>query len=463
MVGWAMMVGAGCGLVAGLDNPTQGGGGTGGATAGGAGGNTTSASCGNGTKEAGEECDDGNHKDADGCEADCTLPKCGNGIVDPGELCFSTHSTTVPIPLMAGYDGLSGLELIDCDLDGDLDIVTSSLAAARNDGTGTFDKVVQTENVLGTWGLARADLGGGSYELVAATLGAGRTYWYSPDPAANCTYLQTGGLATYSGLLGFTVINANGNAIPDVAKVFAGQGGQYGKISMNIDHDPGDSASSSVWSDLPSGVTAGDLVGDAGEDLVIAATVENEVVIIDNFQGTFGNNSLVFNVPGGGVGDQPVSVAVGDLDKDGALDIVTANAGAETIAVLHNLGAGTFAAQIPEPSVKGTNGVVASKPRFVVLGDVNVDGFVDAVTANSGDPSGKSSVSVFLNDGTGRLLLATKAEFPAVEYDSPFEVGRQPVSLRLGDLNGDGAIDIAAANAYVENSMTSVTVLLSSP
>jgi cysteine-rich repeat protein len=43
--------------------------------------------CGNGTIESGEECDDGNTEDADGCQADCQLPVCGDGIVDPDEQC----------------------------------------------------------------------------------------------------------------------------------------------------------------------------------------------------------------------------------------------------------------------------------------------------------------------------------------------------------------------------------------
>jgi cysteine-rich repeat protein len=45
------------------------------------------ATCGNGITEPGEQCDDGNTTDGDGCEHDCKLPTCGNGIVDAGEEC----------------------------------------------------------------------------------------------------------------------------------------------------------------------------------------------------------------------------------------------------------------------------------------------------------------------------------------------------------------------------------------
>ena len=47
----------------------------------------TSPSCGNAITDPGEQCDDGNVADADGCEHDCTLPACGNAITDPGEQC----------------------------------------------------------------------------------------------------------------------------------------------------------------------------------------------------------------------------------------------------------------------------------------------------------------------------------------------------------------------------------------
>ena len=43
--------------------------------------------CGNGVVEPGEECDDGNLTNGDGCDANCTLTRCGNGVQSPGEAC----------------------------------------------------------------------------------------------------------------------------------------------------------------------------------------------------------------------------------------------------------------------------------------------------------------------------------------------------------------------------------------
>jgi cysteine-rich repeat protein len=44
--------------------------------------------CGDGNLDPGEECDDGNNADGDGCSANCTIePFCGDGNLDPGEEC----------------------------------------------------------------------------------------------------------------------------------------------------------------------------------------------------------------------------------------------------------------------------------------------------------------------------------------------------------------------------------------
>jgi MYXO-CTERM domain-containing protein len=43
--------------------------------------------CGDGILQAGEQCDDGNVEDGDGCRGNCSIEACGDGIADMGEAC----------------------------------------------------------------------------------------------------------------------------------------------------------------------------------------------------------------------------------------------------------------------------------------------------------------------------------------------------------------------------------------
>lgn len=45
------------------------------------------STCGNGVRDTGEECDDGNQINTDGCTNECRLPRCGDAIIQPGEQC----------------------------------------------------------------------------------------------------------------------------------------------------------------------------------------------------------------------------------------------------------------------------------------------------------------------------------------------------------------------------------------
>lgn len=441
---------------------TGGTAGSGGAT----GGTTTSgpAVCGNGEQEAGEECDDENLVDADGCEADCTLPSCGNGIVDPGELCLTAQKT---VSFQAS--DVRDIVLVDCDSDANLDIVVScavnsygGLFAFRN-AKGSFDEQIYSESGLDNIGLSVSHLTPDVFELVSVDKLKARTTWHSSS--GNCHFGYAVGLPddySVNGPADIVTLNANGNENPDAAKIFNSPNGNSSRVDLTIDHDPGlHVVGPSFYSPKPQFIAAGDLVGDSLDDLLVPG--DKRLLLFENKDGVFSDSFLPFDVPTAGLSSDPADAALGDLDLDGDSDIVTADTDTSTIGVLRNLGQGAFAASVPEPSVEGSNGVAAAKPRSIALGDLNNDGFLDAITANSDDSTGKSSVSVFLNDGTGKLVLATKASFPLVGVDAPFEVGRQPVSVKVGDLNGDGVPDIATANAYVENGMSSVSVLLSNP
>ena len=47
----------------------------------------TAVVCGDGALDPGEECDDGNHRNGDGCRSDCSAPKCGDGVQEGFESC----------------------------------------------------------------------------------------------------------------------------------------------------------------------------------------------------------------------------------------------------------------------------------------------------------------------------------------------------------------------------------------
>jgi uncharacterized protein (TIGR03437 family) len=175
----------------------------------------------------------------------------------------------------------------------------------------------------------------------------------------------------------------------------------------------------------PQSVAAADFNGDGKPDLVTANLNGNNITVL------LGNGSGGFTAAPGSpfaVGISPIFVAVGDFNRDGKLDIVTANSGDNTATELLGDGSGGFVAAPGSPFVVGMN------PASVAVGDFNGDGKLDIVTANSGD----NTATELLGDGSGGFAAAA---------GSPFAVGTNPRSVVVGDFNGDGELDFVMANA----------------
>ena len=93
------------------------------------------------------------------------------------------------------------------------------------------------------------------------------------------------------------------------------------------------------------------------------------------------------------VGHGPYSIVAADLDKDGQMDLATANTDADTVSVLRNLGSGAFATAITYnvgrlAEIRNRHGC---GPRRLAR---------DLVTANNNS----NTISVLRNLGDGTLL-----------------------------------------------------------
>lgn len=120
------------------------------------------------------------------------------------------------------------------------------------------------------------------------------------------------------------------------------------------------------------------------------------------------------------VGSNPVSVAVGDFNRDGNQDLAVVNQGTNNVSILLGDGAGGFGAP--------TNHDVGSNPMSVAVGDFNGDGKQDIAVANLSS----ANVSILLGDGAGGFGTATN-----------FSVGFGPSAVAVADFNGDHKQDLA--------------------
>jgi hypothetical protein len=205
-------------------------------------------------------------------------------------------------------------------------------------------------------------------------------------------------------------------------------------------------------------VAVGDLDGDGDDDVALTDGGSDGLFVAHNDAGTFVMQSPL------SVGSEPWSVALGDLDGDGDLDAVTANRGDDTVTVLLGDGALSLSRQSPDVAIQRSASLIpAGAPISLALGDLDGDGDLDVVTANSDGSSSRSSVTVLLNDGTGALSVARARSDPEIATDSPMEVGVSPHTVRLADLNADGALDIITASPTVQAGTSYVSVLLSRP
>jgi hypothetical protein len=129
--------------------------------------------------------------------------------------------------------------------------------------------------------------------------------------------------------------------------------------------------------------------------------------------------------PNNGLNTKPVSIAAGDFNGDGTLDVAVARTDGKFVSVLLGSGGGSF----------GTSNDmnIGKTPNFIKAADVNGDGKLDLITADQED-----AITVFLGNGDGTFT-------PIGSF--PTGSGTKPVAFDIADLNGDGKPDLAVADS----------------
>lgn len=132
-------------------------------------------------------------------------------------------------------------------------------------------------------------------------------------------------------------------------------------------------------------------------------------------------------------GKAPWGVTTGDVNKDGRTDVVVANQDNGTLSVFLQEGAPDFL--LPNIGQEISLGA-ATESTLVRLGDLDNDGFLDAVVSNADNPA--PTISLMRGNGTAEL------------FDSPGcllgEENGGTRGIALADMDGDGRLDIVATN-----------------
>jgi hypothetical protein len=335
-------------------------------------------------------------------------------------------------------DNTYSVVLGDVDGDGHLDLVAGNWYQTNklylNDGSGGFtagtDGTAIGTETDGTLSVLLGDVNGdGHLDLVAGNnngtnklyLNSGSGAFFNAD--TDGTVIGNDIDFTYSVVLG----DVNGDGHLDLV---AGNNGQTNKLYLNSGSGAffnAETAGTAIGNDQDKtrSVVLGDVDGDGDLDLVAGNDNQINKLYLNDGSGGFADSGTAI----GSENDFTRSVVLGDVNGDGHLDLVAGNDGGTNKLYL-NSGSGAFFNAGTAGTAIGseTDGTLS-----VVLGDVDGDGDLDLVPGNW-DVTNK----LYLNDGSGGFTAGTGT---AIGSDTDLTY-----SVVLGDVDGDGDLDLVASN-----------------
>ncbi|KYC46203.1 MAG: FG-GAP repeat protein [Candidatus Methanofastidiosum methylothiophilum] len=210
-----------------------------------------------------------------------------------------------------------------------------------------------------------------------------------------------------------------------------------------------------------------DVNGDGKEDVLVANNGINKVYISTPVYGVDWPPSCIYNITNDS--NESLHIHSGDLDGDGDIDVVVANNGTNYVYfnsiagspdIIHGNGSpaqrgnGTYWRRFP--LIDAVNFPTDAQYSWSIhLADMDNDGDLDAVVGNNGTNYvyfNTTSGGIIHGDGTAaqRGNGETWRRFPLIASNLPNDPGdsRNTYSIAIGDLDGDGDMDVAVGNGY---------------
>ena len=328
--------------------------------------------------------------------------------------------------------GLSDLELVDYDLDGDLDTVVTSrdnciVLLYRNNGLGAMVYEDQMSTVGRAERVAAADFNADGFPDLAVTTQSAEIRCFLGSGAGFGVGLPT---ATPLGPTGMSVGYYDSDEYPDISVACW----EAGVVAVML--GDGDGTFTLVFerptSDEPHTLVSGLIDGDAIPDL---AALSRGGPVLRTFGG-WPSSPYFYPLDTAEPAVAPLGVQLADFDEDGDNDIVLPDRGVawEMRSRLLLLD-GTGAWQLDQnPDTYYLPGGI--NPEDVAAADFNLDGHVDVAVACA------LGHSVDVVSGTGDGVIPARYDFP---------VDILPTRLRVGDVSGDGLPDIVALGGGTED------------
>ena len=193
-------------------------------------------------------------------------------------------------------------------------------------------------------------------------------------------------------------------------------------------------------------VAFGDVDLDGDQDLLAGGGIDLNGIPLDTYLWfNDGNGNFFHGIPLL-TGMPTSSAAFGDLDGDGLLDLVLTHSHHylhqvdHPSTILFNRTVGGQVSFVEDAVFAAASFNNATLTQEVILGDVDRDGDLDIYLAKTGN--GGEVNRLFLNDGAGVFSDASSSNLPAINWGD----GDKSSGCAFADVNGDGWLDIVVAN-----------------